>query len=82
MGMEKKQKNFLWIRGIVSIGYVVTAIAIYRFVQICVDNQSIQYDLYRSYVHYQQLEIEVNILFSIGVVILFIVTWLFFKIDV
>ena len=73
---KSTKKVFLWIRGFVSVGYVLTAFAIYRFVLICVGNHRTDHDLYRTYVVYHQYEIEVNILFSISVMILFIVSLL------
>lgn len=84
---RKKQtsKIFLWLRGILSIGYMMTAFAIYQFISVCndhlrVNHYPLQSPLSRtSYVFPDEYELEVNILFSVGVLILFIVTWLFFK---
>lgn len=84
---RKKQtsKIFLGLRGILSIGYMMTAFAIYQFISVCndhlrVNHYPLQSSLSRtSYVFPDEYELEVNILFSVGVLILFIVTWLFFK---
>lgn len=73
---KNTKKIFLWIRGIVSAGYVLTSFAIYRFVLVCVGNQRTEHDLYRTYVVYHQYELEVNILFSILVILLFIASLL------
>lgn len=77
---REKQTNriFLRLRGILSIGYVLTAFAIYRFVPVC--GNYLKKDWLGSYIFYNyQYELEKNILFSIGVVVLFMVTWLFFR---
>lgn len=68
---SKKRKIFLLIRGIISAGYVLTALGIYRYVQICIENQK---NSFQSYANSQQVELEKNIIFSVGVVIFYIVT--------
>jgi hypothetical protein len=84
---RKKQtgKMLLWLRGILSIGYVMTAFVIYRFISVCSDYLRINhYPLHSSisrtsYIFPDEYELEVNILFSTGVLALFIVTWWFFR---
>lgn len=73
---KQTSRMFLRLRGMLSMGYVLTAFAIYRFVPVC--GNYLKED-YISYAHYYQNELEKNILFSIGVVVLFVVTWCFFK---
>ncbi len=75
---KQTSKGFLRLRGILSTGYVLTSFAIYQFVSVC--GEHLQVDHYHSisqtsYACYFYDELADNILFSVGVVILFIVTW-------
>ena len=60
----------------------MTALTIYQFVSVC--GNHLQVDHYHSfsqtsYANYCYDELDDNILFSIGVVILFVVTWFMFQ---
>lgn len=79
---KQSTKDCLILRGMLSIGYVLTALTIYRFVSVCGNHlqvESFHSMKGRSYANYYYEELEKNILFSIGVVILFIITWLMFR---
>ncbi|MDE6566894.1 MAG: hypothetical protein K2K70_04060 [Lachnospiraceae bacterium] len=66
------------IRGILSIGYVLTAIAFYRFLLLCLSHPNASVAAI-SHAEYYQDELHKNILFSIAVVVLFYATWSFSK---
>lgn len=79
---EQSSKAFLRLRGVLSMGYVLTAFAIYHFVSVCGDH--LQLNRYHSFsgtpnARYCYDELEKNILFSIGVVVLWIISGLFIK---
>ena len=75
---KQTSKDFLRIRGILAIGYALTSFVIYHFVSVC--GEHLQVDHYHSisqtsFAHYFYDELADNILFSVGVLILFIITW-------
>ncbi|MDE6853111.1 MAG: hypothetical protein K2J67_11625 [Lachnospiraceae bacterium] len=76
---KQSPKIYLRIRGILSIGYVLTAVAIYRLSLVCVSHPKASV-VVASYAEYHQEELEKNVLFSIAVVMLFLVTWSFCRI--
>lgn len=81
---KQTSKMYLRLRGMLSMGYVLTAFAIDRMVLICGNHLRIRVDgsiveIHSSHARYFENELERNILFSIGVVVLFMVTWLFFR---
>lgn len=68
----KRQKKFyLWIRGIISVGYVGTSFAIYCLVKLCVNHHKAAYSMWVIYYEYY---LEINILFSISIMVLYIIT--------
>ena len=68
----KRQKKFyLWIRGIISAGYVGTSVAIYCLVRLCVIHHKAADSLF---VQYYQNYLESYILFSISIMVLYIIT--------
>lgn len=78
---REKQSNMFYmrLRGVLSMGYVLTAFAMYRLIPLCCKHLRVgRYTGLSSYAHYDQCGLERNILLSIGVVILFIVTLLLF----
>lgn len=79
---REKQSSmvFMRLRGVLSMGYLLTAFAMYRLIPLCCKNLRVgRYTGLSSYAHYYQYELEKNVLLSIGVVVLFIVTWLFYR---
>lgn len=77
---KQTSKGFLRLRGILSTGYVLTSFAIYQFVSVCGDHLKVDHyplgsEARSSYADYFYDELEDNIMFSVGVVILFIITW-------
>ncbi len=82
---KQTSEVFLKFRGMISIGYVLAAFAIYQFTPICGNHLKVgQYpsgsEARSSYAHYFNNELEKNILFSIAVVVLFLMTWSFCRI--
>lgn len=80
---KQTSKVFIRFKAVLTMGYVLTAFAIYRMVLICGNHLRIKVDgsivvVHSSYADYYYDELEKNILFSIGVAILFIVTLLIF----
>ncbi|MDE6568190.1 MAG: hypothetical protein K2K70_10725, partial [Lachnospiraceae bacterium] len=69
---KQTSERFLRLRGMLSMGYVLTAFLFYQFIPVC-DNH-LKVDLFESFISYIQYEY----IFSFGVVVLFIITWLFF----
>lgn len=77
---KQRTKIFLRIRGMISVGYVLTAVAIYKFIPICGNHLQVEHyhSISRtSYAYYFHNELEKNIYLSIAVVVLFLVTWSF-----
>ena len=68
---KQTSKRFLRLRGMLSIGYVLTAFLFYQFIPVC-DNH-LKVGMFESYIDYVPHEY----FFSFAVVVLFIVTWLF-----
>lgn len=77
---KQSSKIYLRIRGILSIGYVLTSVALYRFSLICISHPKSSV-VVASYAKYHQDELEKNIYLSIAVVVLFLVTWSFCNIE-
>lgn len=73
---EETTKLFLRVRGGISIGYVLTAFSLCKLLPLLADDRNLLTNEYGTYAWFSQYSLEGYFLFSIGVVILFILTLL------
>lgn len=55
--IKQASKIFVWFRGMLSIGYVLTAFAVYQFVPICCNHRKVVYCPFQSHADYDQFEL-------------------------